>query len=374
VIFALTVVGYTTFGGFWAVTWTDVLEGVVMLVGVVVMAVLAVLAVPAFTMTDGTTLTGLAAATARIESIDSQLVYGPGPNNFMPLGLAFSFFVMWTMISAGQPGGMVRLMSFKDVPSLRRALLLVVGYYVLTYFSLLVIFICARAIHPTAYLGQEGSEGQPDEIMPAMARYLTRTNGVPWLGGLLLAAPYAAIMSTVAAFLLLISSSLVRDLYQRVINPKASEKTLKRMSYFITAGVGGVVMLLALNPPKFLQFIIVFTGSGQGCAFLFPMLLALYWKGATRQGVLAGMLGGFAVLLLFYVLGWSDSGLRDTELHGSLNWIPGWGEERLDGFAPLYAGGVDPLVWGLLASLLLTFGVSLMTRPDAELVKKYFPE
>lgn len=393
-IFAFTVVAYTTYGGFWAVTWTDVLEGLVMLVGVVTMAVLAMNAVPPVTA-GVQELHGLAAATERLRQQDAALVYGPGPKQFLPLGLAFSFFCMWSLIAAGQPSGMVRLMSFKDSASLRRAVLLVCGYYVLTYLSLLIIFICARAIFPTQYLREIGSEGEPDSIMPAMTRHLAH----PLVAGLLLAAPYAAIMSTVAAFLLMISSSLVRDLYQRTINPDVSPRTIKTASYVVTALVGVVVVVGALNPPGFLQYIIVFTGTGQGCSFLVPMGLALYWRRATRQGMLAGMLGGFLVVLGLYALGWIDSTcqrtLRDYErqvavavanndspparpttaagIHDALRWVPGWGEERADRFAPLYAGGLDPLVWGLLASLLLSIGVSLGTRPDGDLVARYFP-
>src|SRR5919201_7172565 len=117
--------------------------------------------------------------------------------------------------------------------------------------------------------------------MPAMTRRLAH----PLVAGLLLAAPYAAIMSTVAAFLLMISSSLVRDLYQRTFNPDVSPRVIKASSYLVTALVGVVVVVGALNPPGFLQYIIVFTGSGQGCAFLVPMALTLYWPRATRQGV-----------------------------------------------------------------------------------------
>jgi Na+/proline symporter len=218
------------------------------------------------------------------------------------------------------------------------------------------------------------------------------------VSGLLLAAPYAAIMSTVAAFLLMISSSLVRDLYQRTINPDVSPRTMKVISYGVTALVGVVVMLGALNPPGFLQYIIVFTGTGQGCSFLVPMFLGLYWRRATRAGVIAAMLGGFLVVLGLYALGWIDSRCqaaiaeyeRKVEtaqarnepapeppalaraLDDGLRWFPGWGEKRPDRFAPLYAGGLDPLVWGFLASLALGVGVSLMTKPDPELVKKYF--
>ncbi|MSR30291.1 MAG: hypothetical protein EXR99_02185 [Gemmataceae bacterium] len=382
IIFSLTVISYTTFGGFWAVTWTDVLEGIVMLVGVVILAFLAWNAVPALGEK-----TGLAAATEHLKNMSSPgsepgaLVYGPGPGHFLTIGLAFSFFCLWPLASAGQPSAMVRLMSFKDTPSLRRALVLVSSYYLLTYFSLLVIFICARSIFPTQYLREIGSEGVPDSIMPALIRHLAH----PMIAGVLLAAPYAAIMSTVAAFLLIISSSLVRDLFQRTLYPQASEKTLKWMSYSVTFSVGLIVMLGALRPPDFLQYIIVFTGSGQGAAFLFPMTAVLYWKRATRMGVLAGMAGGFLSLVSLYLLGWMDnwtqvqlgmsqggSSLAST-LQTCLGWIPGWGEMRHDSFAPLFLCGLDPVVWGLLASLALTWGGSLLTRHDETQAEKFFP-
>ncbi|MCI0464701.1 MAG: hypothetical protein L0Z62_47870 [Gemmataceae bacterium] len=414
VIFALTVVAYTTYGGFWAVTWTDVLEGLVMLVGVLVMAVLAVRVVAPVTVAhsapapsgQGTVIVqeqlhGLPAATETLRRQDPALVYGPGPGNYLPIGLAFSFFLMWSLMGAGQPSGMVRLMSFKDSASVRRALLLICGYYVLTYMSLLIIFTCARAIYPTEFLRQAGSEalGEPDRIMPEMTRKVTAgLPGGPFWAGLLLAAPYAAIMSTVAAFLLMISSSLVRDLYQRVINPRASNRAIKVGSYLVTGLIGVIVMIGALNPPNFLQYIIVFSGTGLGCSFLVPMLLTLYSKRATRAGVIAAMLGGALTVASLYVLGWLDSGsrrsLRDYEatraqaqpgqpapvepggarwLQDNLNWIPGWGEQRHDPFLPLFVGGVDTLVWGLLVSLVLGVGVSLATRPDPLKVEKYFP-
>jgi Na+/pantothenate symporter len=159
--------------------------------------------------------TGLAAATERLRQIKppggqvGDLISAPVPSAFLLLGVASSFFLMWPFSSAGQPSGMVRLMAFKDTPSLKRALVLVAFYYTLTYFSLMVIFICARAMFPTEYLQGIGSEGEPDSIMPVMVRKLAS----PILSGLLLAAPCAAIMSTVAAFLFLVSSTVVRDLF-----------------------------------------------------------------------------------------------------------------------------------------------------------------
>lgn len=349
VIFAGTVVAYTTYGGFWAVTWTDVLEGLVMLVGVIMLAILAVRAVPGIG-----DKTGLEAATEHLRRQDPALVTLPGPKDFLPLGLAFSFFLQWSIIGAGQPGGMVRLMAFKDSASVRRATLMVCGYYVLTYIGLVIIFVCARAIYPTQYLHDIGTEGKPDSIMPAMIRTVSPR---PFVAGMLLAAPYAAIMSTVAAFLLLISSGLTRDIYQRLINPNASHWTMRILSIASTAFVGLAVTIAALHPPPFLQYIIVLSTAGLGCAFLIPMALTIYWRRATRQGVLAAMVGGFLTLVALYAVGW-------------LNLVP---QPRRDPLAPYVLLGLDPLVWGLLVSAVLGVGVSLATRPDETQLKKYFP-
>ena len=62
-----------------------------------------------------------------------------------------------------------------------------------------------------------------------------------------------------------------------------------------------------------------------------------------------------------------------TWLQEKLHWVPGWGEKPDTAFEPLHLGGLDPLVWGLAASLLLTIGISLATRPDPSLLAKYFP-
>ncbi len=300
--------------------------------------------------------------------------------------MAFSFFLMWSLTTPGQPHSMVRLMSFKDARSLSRSLLLVCVYYVITYGSLVVIFICARAIFPTEYLQGTGTLGEPDSIMPAMALKVAP----PLIAGMLLAAPYAAIMSSVAAFLLMISSSLVRDIYQRTINPEVTPRVLKVTSYFATALVGACVLVGALHPPDFLQYIIVFTSTGLACAFLIPMLMLLYWRRATGPGVLAAMVGGLCTVLLLYVAGWTDALSQDALARYQLNgvgpppalaqWLQehlrglsGWGEQRPTALAPLYLGGVDTLVWGFLVSMILGISVSLSTRGDPQLIERYFP-
>ncbi|HEV3116280.1 MAG TPA: hypothetical protein VGY58_04455, partial [Gemmataceae bacterium] len=345
-IFALTVVAYTTYGGFWAVTWTDVLQGVMILLGAMLLMFLALHKVG-----------GLEVATNKLRDIDPKglsLLTGPGPDNYLGPGLAISYFMLWTLGSMGQPVGMVRLMACRDTPTLRRALFMIGIFYALIYMPLVIAFVCARALYPTQYVGH------PDDIMPAMA--INLTSDWPLLGGLILAAPYAAAMSAVAGFLLLMSSSLVRDLYQRNINPDVSPRQVKRISYLTTAAVGIIVTVAALWPPDFLQYLIIFTGAGMSCTFLVPTVLALFWRRATREGALAALLTGFLTVAILWGLGV----------------IFGIGKEGVAGpagkrFAPMYLLGLDPLFHGLLLSAAAGVVASLLTQPQpAKHVDRYF--
>jgi SSS family solute:Na+ symporter/sodium/pantothenate symporter len=341
-IFAVTVIAYTTYGGFWAVTWTDVLQGIVIVAGALLLMILALIKVG-----------GLTAATTKLRDIDPQLLSGPGPNEYLPLGLAVSFFFLWTIGSMGQPVGMVRLMACRDTPTLRTSLFMIGVYYALIYLPLVIAFVCARALYPTEYVRES------DAIMPAMA--LTVTQDWPVIGGLILAAPYAAAMSAVAGFLLLMSSSLVRDLYQRNFNPDVSPRLIRWVSYGTTAVVGVVVTVAALHPPKYLQYLIIFTGSGMACTFLAPTVLGLYWRRATRAGALAGLLSGFGTVTVLYVLGWFGIGKE------------GKTGPAKEPFAPVYLFNLDPVLYGLILSFVAGIVVSLFTKPLPDKhVDRYF--
>ncbi|RMG32219.1 MAG: hypothetical protein D6725_18180 [Planctomycetota bacterium] len=277
-------------------------------------------------------------------------VTGPGPSlhgdaGFLPLSLAISFFFMWSISGTGQPSNMVRLMAFRDTQTLRRSIITVSIYYSCIYLPLVVIFCCMRVLLP-------GMEVEPDRIMPATTVYLTENIGAGWLAGLLVAAPFAAVMSTVDSFLLMISSAVVRDIYQRNVNPESSERRLKWMSFGTTLCVGLTAMLFAVKPPQFLQDVIVYTGSGLAACFLAPMVYALYWPRANRTGCLAAMLAGFGAHLAMYVGG--------LLVNGSF-------------YRPLQPLSVDPILIGLAASFVVGALVTLATPPPPKcLVVKYF--
>jgi Na+/pantothenate symporter len=277
-----------------------------------------------------------------------ERLFGPGkrPDGipFHPLGLAISYFIMWAITAMGQPGMMVRLMAFKDSKTLKRAMLIVTGYFAMIYIPLVFIFTAARILLP--YIPPESA----DKAMVLVATRIVGNLG-PWhavLAAVFVAAPFAAVMSTVDSFLLLISSSIVRDIYQRSINPNVTEKVARWVSYVTTVIVGVVVTVLATRTIDFLQYIVVFTSSGFACTFLAPTLLGIYWKGMTREGALASAIGGLGVILLFFIPTLFGG--------GRINFL-----------------GLHPVIWGLAGSFLLGVIISRLTGPSPpHLVRRYF--
>ncbi|MEZ5329734.1 MAG: hypothetical protein R3F19_32195 [Verrucomicrobiales bacterium] len=118
---------------------------------------------------------------------------------------------------------------------------------------------------------------------------------MPWLAGVLLAAPFAAVMSSVDSFLLMVSSAVVRDIYQNRMRPTASERSSPTASYIVTSFIGIAVMCLHCSCRHAHCDLIVFASGGLAGCFLIPVLLMLFWQKMTGAGAIAGMLGGFAM-------------------------------------------------------------------------------
>jgi len=337
-IFAVTVIAYTTYGGFLAAIWTDVFQSIIMAIGVMLLFPLAMAACG-----------GLAnATTSGVAQTDVGFAFGPGAERaFHPIGLAFSFFVMWAITGMGQPSTLVRLMAFRDSRTLRYSIIYLTIYNAIIYIPLIFIFVAARGILPNL--------ASPDDVMPSLVKTLAN----PWVAGLILAAPYGAVLSTVSGWLLIISSGLVHDLYQRFLRPTASEREVAWASYAATVAVGLVVTALAVRPPAYLQLIVVFSSSGMAAAFLVPAILGCFWRRTTAAGAIAAMATGTAVTLALYVVGslgtaalGLDGILADTSMIGPAK-----------GMRPYYLLGLDPCVWGLTASLAAGVVGSLVTAP-----------
>lgn len=341
-IFAFTVVGYTLIGGFLASVWTDLFQSVLMLLGVLL---LFCLVVPAASQ--------LGFAQPTIEAVaatGNDYAFGPGFSKtelaFLPLGVAISFFFIWPVGGMGSPASMVRVMACKSTNTLRRSIVLLSFYNMLIYIPLIVICICGRALLPDVKVS--------DEIIPTLAVWAAPDwPGGSLVSGLILAAPFGAVMATVSTFLVVIASGVVRDIYQRFLRPGAGETELRRMSHIVMIILGAIGVAANINPVEFLQKLVVFSATATASTFVIPALMLAFWRRATAVGTMAAMIGGAATVLVLFTCG---------PLFES--------KPIFDAYQLL---GLDPVVWGLAASAVTGVVVSLATSPPpAELVSRLF--
>ena len=348
-VFTITVVGYTLLGGFLAAVWTDLFQSVMMFFGVVALLALALY------------YSGGLEHSSRVvaERMGPGIVFGPGYDaegsgrQFMPLGLAFSFFCVWVFAGLGSPAGMVRIMASESTGTIRRSIFLLSSYNLCIYLPLICICICGRALLPDLK--------STDEIIPRLA--LMTTQDIPggsFVAGLILAAPFGAVMATVSSYLVVIASGLVRDVYQRFINPDATEAQLRWLSHAAMIVVGVVAVAANIRPVDKLQAIVVFSGTGAAATFCFPALMLSFWRRATAAGVVSSMIIGGGTVLSLYIIGFS--GIAGDQLVGNVT-----------KFRPYFLLGLDPILWGLATSAVTGVLVSLVTRPpDAGLVSRLF--
>ncbi|MDE0584248.1 MULTISPECIES: sodium/pantothenate symporter [Planococcus] len=278
-LFAISVLVYVTIGGFRAVALTDAVQGAVMLIGTLILLI-------AVIISGG----GISNIMQDLINENPNLVTPYGAEGNLSAAYVSSFWILVGVGVVGLPQIAVRAMSYKNARSMHRALIIgtiVTGFIML---NMHLIGVFARPILPGIDVG--------DKVIPLIALETLP----PWVAGIVLAAPMAAIMSTVDSLLLLVSSSIVKDVYLNYVKPDASLKTIKRMSFGVTGILGVIVFLLALDPPDLLIFLNLFAFGGLEAAFIWPIVLGLYWKWGNKYGAIASMGTGIAsyIALHFY--------------------------------------------------------------------------
>ncbi|MEE4108988.1 MAG: sodium/proline symporter PutP [Halieaceae bacterium] len=277
VLTAGVVVAYTLFGGFLAVSLTDFVQGCIMFVALIM--------VPAVTIAD---LGGLAAAGEQISRFDpGQLRWFEGVTI---IGLISS--LSWGLGYFGQPHIIVRFMAIRSLEDVKTA-----RHIGMSWMLVAVIGAVATGIAGFAYVAaNDGNLGDAETIFI----YLSQVLFHPLIGGFLLAAILAAIMSTISSQLLVASSSLTEDFYKTFVRRDASQKELVTIGRLSVLAVALVAMFLARDRSASILSLVSNAWAGFGAAFGPIILLSLFWKRLTRTGALAGMLTG-AVTVLFWI-------------------------------------------------------------------------
>lgn len=318
------VVCYTMLGGFQAVCHTDVVQGCLMLAALLLVPLVAWLQLED---SDGI-------STILLETNPTYF------NWFEGIGaLAVLSSLAWGLGYFGQPHIVVRFMAIDSLRELGAARRIGMSWMILT--------LLGAVLTGMVGLAWMRLQGRPLDDPETIFLLLTQLLFNPFIGGVLLAAILAAIMSTVSSQLLVASSSLSEDFYRVFFNREAGEKEAVRVSRLAVALVGLVAVLLALDPRNSILGLVANAWAGFGAAFGPVLLASLYWPRMNWQGALAGMIGGAGVVILWISLPLGPDG-------SSLSNV-------------LYE-----IIPGVCVSTLLIVVVSLMTGGAADPVREGF--
>ncbi len=326
-IFAIVVILYTAFGGFTAVVITDTIQGIIMLIGTFLFVFYVVRGVGDFDTMKTTMDTAL-----------------PGWDNLTGTGYSpgslISFWVLVGVGVLGLPQTAVRGMGFKDTKSCHRAMLLgtiVVGVLMI---GMHTAGVWARAIFP------EEEFISSDYFIPAVVQKIMPVG----VAGLFLAAPMAAVMSTVSSLLILASASIVKDLWRNYIikndavRVEKFNKNISKTSLMVTLFIGVLVFILTLTPPDIIFWVNLFAMGGLEACFFWPLVGGIFYKKGNKYAAIFSSLTGVIAYVLSY-------------------------EFNITIF------DINSVVWGILFGGIIYFLVGALTckdGPDKDIIEKCF--
>jgi len=285
----LAVMSYTMFGGFLAVSWTDLLQGLMMAVTLAI--------VPLWAMGE---LGGVNATFSSINDLNPNLLTWFSDAEGKALSaLGIISAVAWGLGYFGQPHILARfaaIKSHKQIPTARRIAVIWSG----------LTLVCAMLIGLIGTVFIKGDLGDGETIFMFMVNALFH----PLIAGILLSAILAAIMSTADSQLLVSSSALTEDFYKSLFRKDASEKELVKVGRLTVVFIAFAAMLLALNENSTVLDLVSYAWAGFGGTFGPVLLLSLFWKRSTALGAMAGIVVGGVT-----VVSWANMGGGIFELY-----------------------------------------------------------
>ncbi|MCD6445969.1 sodium/proline symporter [Candidatus Bathyarchaeota archaeon] len=277
-LFGAIVVIYTILGGMLAVAWTDFIQGAIMFFGFLIVGIAALMHFGGFPEIHHA-----------FAQVDPRLVSLRG---LLPATWVAGSAVMWGFFQiGGNPSSMVRFLIPRDIKTCKKAMLWSLGLSAFIFAMYGIIAPAGRALFP--------NPKSFDLILPLMVKALLPA----YVAGIILAAMLAAMMSTIDSALLLAGSTIARDFYQNIINPEADEKRQLMIARFVTLVIGVISMLIALNPPTQILWLVTMTFSLFAGAFTAVMIATFWWPRATREGAIVSIIAGYLTTIMWYVIG-----------------------------------------------------------------------
>ena len=269
------VILYCMSGGMKGAMMTDVIQGSLMIGTAVVTFIVSVVMGGGFDNINST-----------LQNMNESYLTFPGANGYMPWAYYVSNIVLWSFFTMGQPHLFTKFFTMKDHKTMFKAILLGTGG----------MFVSATLIEWAGVNGIASIQNieKADQIVPMILQ-----RGLnPFLASLFIAGIVAAGMSTIDGILVTTTGAVTRDIYQKIVNKKATDESIMKLSKVVTILIGLVVILFGVFQPGSIFEINLFAFSGMA-VFVVPILFGMYWKESTAPGAIAAVAVGVIALLSF---------------------------------------------------------------------------
>jgi sodium/proline symporter len=282
---SVIIVSYTFLGGYNAVSWTDFIQGILMMLALIVTPLVVISHVG-----------GVSESLALIESIDPtrlNILHGAGIIGVLSL-------MAWGLGYFGQPHILVRFMSIRHEDEMRHAK--IVG---MSWMGISIVGSLMVGFFGLAYVASAGVDlADPEKIFITLSQLLFN----PWIAGFLLAAILAAIMSTIDSQLLVSSSVLTRDIYHAVLRKNAPDRELVWVGRATVIAIALIAWYLSTDKNSSVLALVAYAWAGFGAAFGPLIILSLYRRDVTKGAAIAGMVTGSITVIAWKQL---EGGLFD---------------------------------------------------------------
>ena len=287
----IIVVAYIFTGGFVAVAWSDLFQGILMFLGLVALPVVMFMNIDSLGNMDTT-----------LQAMDPGLTNWFGPYNDLWLNLAtMGGFMFIGLGFLGSPQVFVRFISVKDMNEINKGRWVAIAFTLLTDAAAVAIGILGRYIFtnvgddPELVLGKNAESVLSAGVYEFMPELLI---------GFYIAVVLSAIMSTVDSLLVVGSSAVTRDYYQKLKHPEVSNEKLTNLSRYVTLGMATLALAISLFiawqvPGRSVFWFIIFGWSGIAATFCPVIILSLSWKRYNAYGAIASMVSGFIAVCFF---------------------------------------------------------------------------
>ncbi|TGG91325.1 sodium/proline symporter PutP [Natronospirillum operosum] len=276
----LAIVSYTLFGGFLAVSWTDLVQGLLMVAALLIVPVLAMNAMD---------VSPMSAISAQNPAMTDIWTDGTGTALGF-IGIVSS--LAWGLGYFGQPHILARFKGIKSREAVKSARRIAVTWTALGLFGAMFVGVVG-----VGYFSDGLADGETVFIMLVEAVFH------PVIAGFLLAAILAAIMSTADSQLLVSSSALTEDFYRAIFNPNADSESLVRIGRIAVVVIALIAFAISLDDESVVLELVAYAWAGFGAAFGPAIILSLFWERMNRQGCLAGIIVGGSTVVIWDLIG-----------------------------------------------------------------------